>query len=272
MEQTKFKTTENYRGLEHSAGGRSGRVLGGLVIIGIGLVLLAYQLGEITLPRWVFSWKMALILLGLFIGARSSFRRPGWLVLVLIGSLFLLEDLYPALSLRAYVWPIVLISVGLWVMLRPNKFGGRCGPESRRRDIRPVPYTGGTTDSNAPDQQTATEFVSDDYLSAFTLFGGTKKSVFSKQFKGGHVETFFGGSEFNLSQADLQGPATIDISQAFGGTKLIVPSHWKVQSDVMAILGGIDDKRHLVNDNYETDKILYLKGTIIFGGLDIRSY
>ncbi|TXK47409.1 hypothetical protein FVR03_09425 [Pontibacter qinzhouensis] len=275
MEETKLQKTDHYNRLEKPGQGRSGRVLGGLVVIGVGMVLLANQLGEVNLPRWVFSWKMALILLGIFIGARSSFQRSGWLVLVFIGAMFLAEDLYPSISLRAYIWPIVLISMGLWIMLRPNRFGGNCGG-SRRREWRPGPGDqqgrGGMAAEPGFAPSPGAEFMSDDYLNAFTLFGGTKKNIFSKDFKGGTIETFFGGSEINLSQSDLQGPATIDVSQAFGGTKLIVPSHWKVQSDVMAILGGIDDKRPLVNDTYNTDKILYLKGTIIFGGLDIRSY
>ena len=84
--------------------------------------------------------------------------------------------------------------------------------------------------------------------------------------------TIFGGSELNMSQADINGVVTIEVVQIFGGTKLIVPSNWKIQtSELVSVFGGIDDKRQLTTSQDET-KVLNLRGTSIFGGIDIRSY
>ena len=41
-----------------------------------------------------------------------------------------------------------------------------------------------------------------------------------------------GGSELNFLHADIQGKATIDITQTVGGLKLIVPSNWIIQSNI----------------------------------------
>jgi len=57
----------------------------------------------------------------------------------------------------------------------------------------------------------------------------------------------------------------------FGGIKLIVPPHWHVTSDMVSLFAGFDDKRMQKND-YGSDKILVLKGTSIFAGVEIRSY
>jgi hypothetical protein len=68
----------------------------------------------------------------------------------------------------------------------------------------------------------------------------------------------------------------LDLTQIFGGTKLIVPHHWKVQSkDLVAVFGGVEDKRPMLGSTSPTDensKVLVLKGTCIFGGIDIKSY
>src|SRR5690606_17148389 len=81
----------------------SGRLFGGIVIVVIGCVWLARQVG-MDLPFWLFRWQMLLIGLGIFIGARSSFRNPGWIILVAIGSVSLI-DYYYHIDLWHFFWP-----------------------------------------------------------------------------------------------------------------------------------------------------------------------
>ncbi len=113
----------------------------------------------------------------------------------------------------------------------------------------------------------------EDYVNATSVFGGTKKNILSKNFKGGEIVNIFGGTELNLSQADINGEAVIEMTTIFGGTKLIIPSNWTVKSDAAIIFGGIEDKRPVSPIDESTHrKILRLKGTVIFGGIDIKSY
>ena len=81
-----------------------------------------------------------------------------------------------------------------------------------------------------------------------------------------------GGSEIDLSQADFNGRITIEATNIFGGTKLIVPPTWDVQSDITAIFGGVDDKRQVSGINLDPNKVLILDGTCMFGGIEIRSF
>ena len=95
----------------------------------------------------------------------------------------------------------------------------------------------------------------------------------TKDFKGGDVVNVFGGTELNLSQSDINGTAVLELTTIFGGTKLIVPSHWSVKSEAVTIFGGIEDKRQLLPPSLDRpEKILVLKGTVIFGGIDIKSF
>lgn len=233
---------------------RNGRIFGGLFIVVIGVILLAREAGA-DIPRWIFSFESILIALGLYIGIRQSFRGIGWLIPTLIGAFLLLDDFYPELDIEDFTWPLIIIAIGLFIMFQGGK---------KKSDWK-------KWEKDRRDPETAT----DDFLDSTVVFGGVKKNIISKNFRGGESVTVFGGTELNLMQADLTTPVVLELTQVFGGTKLIVPPHWKVQSrDMVAILGGIDDKRPILGNPQgdEPEKLLILKGTCMLGGIEIRSY
>ena len=230
-----------------------------ILIIGIGALLKA---ALVPLPYWLFSWPMILIIIGCFIGLRHKFRGATWFILILIGSTFLLDDIYPDIEMRRYTWPLVLIVVGIFFILRPRRNWQKDESEKKSSSGIPPPLS---IDPEAT-------YSKDDYVSATSIFGGTKKNILTKNYKGGEIVNIFGGTELNLSKADINEEAVIEITTIFGGTKLIIPSNWTVKSEAAVIFGGIEDKRPMPATNEPTNKILTLKGTVIFGGVDIRSY
>ncbi len=237
---------------------RSGKAMGGLIIVAVGVVLLARQMG-VYIPQWVFTWPMLLLTFGLFIGVKHSFRHRGWLMMVMVGGLFLADRIWPEITLSKYVWPIAIIAVGLLLIFSPK----------RKRYYRKDRWKKWDKHCHSFPEQTFTE----DWLDSVTIFGGTKKNIISKDFKGGEVTCVFGGAEINLSQADINGKVILEITQVFGGTKLVVPPHWQISTEVDNIFGGLDDKRSGRKDIiYDTNKTLVIKGTCIFAGVDIRSF
>ena len=100
---------------------RGGRFFGGLIILSVGVLLLLKQLGTFVFPEWLFTWPVFLVVLGIYIGVRHGFRFGAWLIPILIGGLYLAEEFYPNLSLSDYITPIVIISVGLILILKPKK-------------------------------------------------------------------------------------------------------------------------------------------------------
>lgn len=281
MDNRNFNPNNNYGGNWDSPrrGGGGGKVMAGILLIVIGLVILATKLNYFFLPGWVFSWQMFLIVLGLFIGFKHNFRKPAWLVLIIIGSVFLLEDLIPGINFKFYFWPILLIGIGLWVMLKPKgHYPRHMPPPQPQQPQQPInDYTGDYTSNTTVEQDSGfnmfgSDESTEDYVDATAVFGGVKKNIISKNFRGGEVVSVFGGTELNMSQADLQQPAVLEATQIFGGTTLIVPPHWQVKSEAVAILGGIDDKRPIMPGGYDPNKVLIIKGTSMFGGLQIKSY
>ena len=229
-----------------------GRAFAGIIVVIAGTLLLARQIGAI-MPYWLFTWPMILIGVGLFIGFRHNFRNPGWMIPTGIGLVFLVEHLVPDVQIRQYLWPIVIIVVGLFMIFRPR---GRSRGE----------YWKNWEDTDA-------QSLADNAFETVTIFGGDKKQIISKDFRGGESVCAFGGVEINLTQADINGIATIEVVQLFGGTKIIVPPHWKVLTDeLVCVFGSLEDKRQIGGSIVDGTKTLVLKGTCIFGGIDLRSF
>lgn len=247
--------------MHHRHYSSAGRVWTGifLLLIGVAALLKSYMIPG--LPDWLFTWQMLLIVLGLFMGVRHNFRGGAWFVLMLVGGVFLLNEYYPNLVDGRLIWPMALIVLGAFLIFKP-----------RRRDWRWQEHRGPEETQPAAAPEGTHLLSSDDFLDSTSVFGGTKKNIISKDFKGGDITNILGGAEINFTQADIQGRVELDVTQIFGGTKIIVPPHWMVKPEMAAIFGGIDDKRTIQSAVVDHSKVLVLKGTSIFGGIEIRSF
>jgi len=77
----------------------------------------------------------------------------------------------------------------------------------------------------------------------------------------------------DLTQADITDKVVIRIEEVFGGTKLIVPPDWVVQNEIDGVFHGVEDKRNYNRSaTVNSNKILILRGTCVFAGIEIRSY
>lgn len=244
---------------------RGGRVWTGLFLLVMGGLLLARQSG-VWFPHWFFTWPVFLLGLGLWIGARHGFRGFVWLIPIAIGGLNLLGNFEDVRWVRPYVWPALLMLLGLFFIARPRR--------RRSWEEGGGPFVpGGPADAPAAPLPADPDGTPDrsDSIDITAVFGGVKKNILSKNFHGGDITTFMGGAELNLSQADFEQRIRIDCTNIFGGTKLILPPDWEVQSDIVAIFGGVDDKRP-PSTNPTPGKVIVLDGTCLFGGVEIRSY
>jgi predicted membrane protein len=122
MNENKFETETERRWGAHKS--RNGNVWTGLFLLLIGALLLARTSGVIF-PFWFFTWPMFLIAMALFIGIRHGFRVGGWMVMLIVGGVFLAEKVTASSNLRPYLWPILLIAAGLFIMLKPKSRHGR---------------------------------------------------------------------------------------------------------------------------------------------------
>lgn len=232
---------------------RSGRLWGGLALVIIGAVFMARKAGA-DLPYWIFSGWMIPIAAGIYFGARQSFRPGGWLIPIAIGAAFMIDEFVPGIEMKEFIWPAIIIGAGLIMIFRPR--GSRSDRWKSWKNDSFISSTDG----------------SDEILDMVSIFGGNKRNVITKNFRGGEAVSVFGGTELVLTQADFTGTATLELTQVFGGAKLIIPANWKIQSEVVSIFGALDDKRPQSQDGADSTKVLKLIGTSIFGGIEIKSY
>lgn len=273
--------------------GGNSRIWLPLALVCIGGLLFLRAFG-VPLPEWIFDWPVLLIAIGIFSGLTHAFRGPGWLIMILVGTFFLMDHLIPGIDVHRFIWPAAIIAVGLIMLIRPKKphwmeheWHEKWSQRDRERWQRRRAWRGypgfpemGTNPSDTAAQNTGSagntgsgsrSFSSEDFIDATTVFGSIHKNILSKNFKGGDITVFMGGAEINLSQADIQGTASIDITQIMGGTKIIVPSNWEIRSQLTSVFGNIEDKRQNIT-NYDPNKVLIIDGSSVFGGIEIRNY
>jgi predicted membrane protein len=245
-----------------------GRMLAGLILVCVGAALLLRNTG-FPMPYWLFSWPVILIIVGIYSGVKHNFKNNSWIILIAVGSFFLLNKIIPGLSLEPYFWPVLIIAIGILFMLRPKR--------DRWLNFSNQP------DELAADRKAAagswhqtTEGFSgsgNDYLNIRSVFSGIERNVISKDFKGGSVKAVFGGLDIDLSQADIQDKAILKFEVVFGGVNIIVPPHWIVYNELEGVFHGVDDKRKYNSTvSAGAEKVLILKGSVVFGGVEIRSY
>lgn len=262
-------------------------------------------------PNWLFSWPMWLIVIGLILGAKNNFRKPSSFILIIIGCFFLTERMFDvSLGRFFWPAFIILIGCWLIAGRNRRHSVGPESPKGPRDKTTKESADGFTEYNNVytPDtdwdkrvanetdpsstlennendgsaqqaepktfNETYTESsnkFSEDYIDSVSIFGQVKKNIYSKNFKGGDVVNIMGGADINLIQADIQHPVVLEVVQIFGGTTIIVPAHWKVNPEMTAIFGGVEDKRFVNNIAVDNQKNLIIRGTSIFGGITIKS-
>lgn len=250
------------------------RVVGGLILVGVGAALLLRNLGYI-LPHWLFTWPMILILVGFYSGVKHNFRHPSWLILMAIGGFFLAGNFIDNLDVSRAFWPVIIIGLGIMFILKPR--GEHFREKKRFRDRFNDEYSRDTSkDEYIPSTPVTDDkgFVTDtsDLLYVNSVFSGVNKNMMSKNFRGGKITCVFGGADVDFMQADINGRIVLKIELVFGGVKIVVPANWTIVNEIDGMFHGVDDKRKNLSVLPDPSKVLVLKGSAVFGGVDVRSY
>lgn len=233
------------------------KILAGVLVITFGTVFLLDRTG-MDIPNWIYSWKMILIAIGFVSLVKHNFKKFGAYAMIAIGTIFLINDFEPGTVDQRLIIPVLVIAFGIGILYKALGFGKKC---QKKNHFDTVVF------------DSTKEEASSDYFETSTVFGGTEKTVVSKNFRGAKITSIFGGTELNLINAELQQPAIIDTTTVFGGLTIAIPADWRVQSELTTIFGGVEEKRPMVNAaNTEDHKVLILKGNCFFGGVEIHSY
>lgn len=220
----------------------------GVALIIVGALFLLENMGLIPfeLRHYLFRWQGILIIIGTVILVSDPRRPAGW-ILISIGGFFLIPEVLDLhwFRFRTY-WPLLLILLGFIYIVRQR---GHDTPIGQKPD------------------------GSMDFLDDTNIFGGGEVMIDSTNFRGGKITSIFGGSNYDFRTSKLsEGNSVIDLFFMFGGGTFYVPSDWSVKTNVTAIFGGFSDKRR-VDAQVESspDKVLFIKGFVLFGGGEIKT-
>ena len=207
-----------------------------LVVIGAVLLLDAARLIPLSL-WWIAKWYTLLIAIGVF--NLFTNNRTAGVILIAVGGLFLASGANLFDFNWNYVWPIVIIIIGLGFLFR-NKI-----------------------------QSTEVINETDNFFDVVSIFGGSKQAVSGASLLGGRVTSIFGGSEVDLRSANLAPGAAIEVFTMFGATEILVPANWNVNVEVSSIFGGFENKRTPISS--ADAPLLKIKGMTILGGGEVKS-
>lgn len=225
------------------------RLLIGVVLILAGLFLLLRNTGIFPhfIENVIFSWQMLLVVIGLVITLSSSGGKTSGIIVMAVGGFFLIPLIFRETFDVNMFWPSIFIIVGAIFIF------------SKRKSWNSV---AGTVQST------------DDFIDLVHIFGGGDRQIHSENFRGGKITAIFGGSEIDLTQARLApGVSVLDIACVFGGTTIIVPEEWNVKLEVTPVLGGFGDERKFhANRVIDMSRQLIIKGAVVFGGGELKSY
>lgn len=222
----------------------------GVVLVLAGLFLVIRNTGFFPdfIDDVIFSWPMLLIAIGLVMTLSSSEKTAGVIVLA-VGGFFMIPQVFrETFHMYNMFWPSIFIIVGV-IFIVSHRRGW--GPTARRKDA-----------------------AGDDYIDFVNIFGGGDRQIVSQNFQGGKVTAIFGGGEIDMTKAGLAaGVSELEVACVFGGVTLIVPEDWWVSIEVTPILGGFSDSRKLTPGRaVDSSKHLVVKGVVIFGGGEVKSY
>lgn len=227
------------------------RFLIGVVILAVGVVLLLSNLNilDYELKRYILRWEMILVGIGTIMLLTHENKGPGIVFLVVGGTLYIRDFFDFDFNFWQIFWPGMLILAGIMILFRRKFEHPHCEKKNGLSD--------------------------EDVLDEVAVFGGGDRNIVSQNFKGGKILAVFGGSNFYMTKARLApGRNYIDLLAVFGGLKMVVPEDWNIKIEVISVFGGFSDKHKIrvPGDNFVSDSELIIKGFVLFGGGEIKSY
>jgi predicted membrane protein len=219
------------------------------IVVGGLFLMRNFDMLHFTIPFDLISWR----LIPLFIGISALLKKDyiNGIMAIAVAVIFYIPDfLSTAEKIQYYkLWPLLLVAIGISILLRrkfPEKF------DAYKTQIQEGEYN---------------------HINESNIMAGSSKKFFSKEFIGGRINCIMGGSEVNLTEADLVNNSALSVFVMMGGIELRVPKEWNIQLDIMPIAGGVEDKitkypENVVNPN----KRLIITGYVIMGGIVIKRY
>ena len=213
----------------------------GLLVIAAGVLFTLDNFGFVHAENYTRFWPTGLIAIGLLKLSQTRRGPPAMvsLFMVVMGAWLLFGELTEYRVRLGHVWPLALVLVGGYLVWQ-----GLSVRAARN------PIEGGSM------------------ISAMAILGGVSRGSNTRNFRGADLTAILGGCELDLRNATLEGEAVIDVFSLWGGIEIRVPEDWNIETHIVPILGGVDEKTRRPAGGGPR---VTLRGFAIMSGVEIKN-
>ncbi len=220
----------------------------GLFLILVGIILGLNSFGVTNINLFFDGWWTVFIIAPSLNGLIKGEDRTGALIGLIIG-VFLLLSCQDVLDFKLFVKlfiPAILIIIGLSIFFK-----------DKVKDV--VAKKMGKINAKEIDMEHT-------YTSTFSE---EKINLDNEKLESCAINSIFGSVSLDLRNVVIDEDVVINNYVVFGGVTIKVPKDVNIVVKTTSIFGGVDNKTSR-NKTKENVKTIYIKGTILFGGIDIK--
>jgi hypothetical protein len=230
------------------------RLVLGILVLLVGGVLLADQLGAVSAESAAALWPVVLLALGLVMVLQPDTTNRLAGAVLLVAGVWLLCN---ALGWWSYsfwhTWPYLLVIVGAWLLYRVQLLRDLEGPADR------VAGALGRFDARVTDAPR---------VGALAFLNAVERIATTATFESGDFHALLGSCDVDLGQAASAGRASVDTFALLGRVVIEVPAGWTVENRVLPLLSRVGNTCQGAEDASPT---VIVRGAAIFGRVDIVS-
>ena len=207
------------------------KLVAGIFFTILGVLLALDNLDLFDAGRVLRYWPVVLIVFGLMNLGDAARRGVASVAIVAGAALLALRAHWFHLSFWD-LWPVTMIVIGCVIVLRAL---GVSAPEQRGNLWGVLNTRALTLDPRDLDRR--------------------------------QIVAFMGGTHVVLTDAEFEGPVTVEVLAVWGGIQFRVPPGWEVVVEAVPVMGGIDIK----NNGPSTGRRLIVRGLVLMSGMEIKN-
>lgn len=226
---------------------RLGSILWGIVLVALGVLLSLRVFNIVNFDLFFSGWWTLFIIVPCFIALITEREKVGSLIGLGIGVVLLLacQGVFAFDLVWKLLLPFIVVVIGLKLIF------------------------GNIFNRKAFKVESEIKASGEGLRQVCATFSGQDADFSGEEFKGAELTAVFGGVKCDLRNAVINSDAVINVCSVFGGVDIYLPANVNVKISSNSIFGGFSDKRP-VKGASESAVTVYIKGTCIFGGAEIK--
>ncbi|MDD6308526.1 MAG: LiaF-related protein [Clostridia bacterium] len=223
---------------------RMNSIIWGLALLAVSAVLILNAFAITNIEIFFDGWWTLFIIVPSLVGLFNGHDKTANIIGLFIGTFLLLacQNILDFNIVWKLIAPVIIAVIGIKMV-----FGG----VGRDRGF-----------------MKSMEANDNDIKTGFAAFSGQDIRFDNEIFKGAELTAVFGGIKCDLRNAVFESDTVINACCIFGGTDILLPDNVNIKVNSNSLFGGIDNKKH--QNSKDNQYTVYLNGTCIFGGVDVK--